>query len=110
MDTWAIDLVALHGKVLCYLMVCVDVYTKWVEATKLDDKGYGTVAQWFHRAITCWFGTPAFVHADRRGEFHSEFARYLSRMGCQLVLTLPNNPCTNGLVERINGIIVNGLR
>ena len=42
--TRAIDLVVLHGKVLRYLIVCVDVYTKWVEAAILNDKGSRTVA------------------------------------------------------------------
>ena len=95
---------------LHYLIVCVDVYTKWVEAAILNDKESGTVARWFHRAITCQFDTPAFVCVDCRGEFHGEFARYLFRMGCWLLLTLPNNPHANGLDKRINGVIVNGLQ
>ena len=94
---------------LHYLIVCVDVYTKRVESAIVNDKESGMVAQWLHRATTCQFSTPAFVQADRMGEFRGEFARYLSRMGCWLLLTLPNNPRANGLDERINGVIVNGL-
>ena len=81
-----------------------------VEAAILDDKESGIMARWFHRAITCRFGTLTFVRADHGGEFRRKFARCLSRMGYQLLLTLPNNPRANGLVERINGVIVNGLQ
>ena len=41
--------------------------------------------------------------------FRGAFARYLERLGTRLLLTLPNNPRANGLVEHINGLIANGL-
>lgn len=110
--TWAIDLVTHlgNGSVARHLIVCVDVFSKWVEAGCIADKESSTVTTWFHANITCRFGTPAFVRADRGGEFRGDFERYLSRLGCRLLLTLPNNPRANGLVERINGLIVSGLR
>ena len=109
--TWAVDLIVLpgpHG--IRYILVCVCVFSKWVEAGVLLDKEATTVTRWFHGNITCRFGSPAYVRADRGGEFRGAFARYLERLGTRLLLTLPNNPRANGLVERINGLIANGLR
>ena len=76
----------------------------------MADKQAATMAKWFHLNETCQFGMPAYVWADGGGEFCRVFACYLEHLGLRLVLTLPNNPHANGMVERINGLIVNGLR
>ena len=60
--TWAIDTVGRlkppDKKGNQYLIVCVDVFTKWIEYGLLKDLNSLGVAQWFHKNITLRFGTP----------------------------------------------------
>ena len=87
---WAVDLIVLQGPTgIRYILVCVYVFSKWVEAGVLLDKEATTVTRWLHGNITCQFGSPAYVWADRGGEFWGAFARYLERLGTRLLLTLP---------------------
>ena len=74
----AVDIVCFMGVgVVWYLLVCICVFSKWVEAGFIANKQAATVAKWFHLNVTCRFGMPAYVRADRGGEFRGVFARYL---------------------------------
>jgi hypothetical protein len=83
---------------------------KWVEIGPLQNKTSSTVAHWFHQNITCRFGTPGLVRADQGTEFKGQFKEYLEGIGCQLRLIYSAHPRANGLVERYNKCVKEGLR
>ncbi len=112
--TWAIDLIGPMtppgpaGEQ--FVVVAVDVFTKWVEAYPLKNKASSTVARWFHRDVVCRYGLPYLVRSDNGKEFAGEFTKYLQHKGIKHSLTFPYHPRANGLVERYNGVIKTGLR
>lgn len=91
-------------------MVAVDPLTKWVEVGALTDKASATVMNWFHENVTCRYGPPARVRSDRGLEFQGTFKTYLESIGCSQVLIYSAHPRANGLVERYNKCIKEGLR
>ncbi len=111
---WSIDLVVNltpsgpNGEI--HAVVAVDPMTKWVEIGALRDKASATVAAWFHTTITCRYGPPARVRCDQGTEFKGAFAAYLEGIGCQRVLIFSAHPRANGLVERYNKCVKEGLR
>lgn len=50
------------------------------------------------------------VRSDRGSKFRSVFHRYLSRLGVHHTLILPQHPRANSLIERVNGVILQGIR
>ena len=93
-----------------HAIVAVDPMTKWVEIGALCDKASTTVTEWFHDTISCHFGPPARVCTDQGTEFKGMFSAYLNSMGCKQVLIYSAHPRANGLVERYNKTIKEGLR
>jgi hypothetical protein len=83
--TWCVDLMTNltpagpNGEV--HAIVAVDPFTKWVELGAISDKSSATVTSWFHREITCRFGTPAIVRVDQGTEFMGAFKDYLDGLG-----------------------------
>lgn len=98
--TWAIDLITNltppgpRGEV--HAVVCVCAFSKWVEIGPLADRTSSTVASWFHREITCRFGTPSIVRCNRGKEFEGEFAEYLRSMGVERRAVFTAHPRANG--------------
>ena len=50
------------------------------------------------------------VRSDRGSEFRGVFHKYLRRLGVHHALILPQHPRANGLVERVNGVMLQGIR
>ena len=46
------------------LVVCVCVFTKWIEAAALPSRSAAAIRDWFHTNIVCCFGKPAAVCSD----------------------------------------------
>ena len=111
LHTWVTDLI-VKPKVegLVCVVVCVCIFSKWVEPGFIPDRESATITRWCRANITCCHGIPAYVHTDYGGEFRGMFTKYFLRLVMQLMLTLPCNPRANGLVERTNGVISNGLQ
>ena len=110
--TWAIELIC-HvgaGQGAKYIIVCVCIFSRWVEVGVIWDKQASTIASWFHSNKTCRFGTPVVVRSDRGSEFRGVFHRYLRRLGVHHALILPQHLRANGLVERVNGVMLQGIR
>jgi hypothetical protein len=93
-----------------HAIVAVDPMSKWVEVGALTDKSSATVMHWFHENVTCRYGPPARVRSDRGLEFQGVFKTYLESIGCSQVLIFSAHPRANGLVERYNKCIKEGLR
>lgn len=65
--TFAIDIITgLDPTTAGYtiLVVCVCVFTKWIEAAVLPSRSSATIRDWFHANIVCRFGKPAAVRSD----------------------------------------------
>ena len=91
-------------------MVFIDAYTKWVEAFAIGDLSSWTVLGVFVSEIVARYGTPAVVRSDRGTEFEGVFAEYLREKGIYHAVISTAHPRANGLVERYNGIIIDGFR
>ena len=86
------------------------MFSHWVEAGVIWDRHPATIASWFHTNIITRFGTPEFVYSDHGTEFRGVFRSYLCRLGINYVLILPQHPRANGLMERVNGILLQGIK
>ena len=77
---WVIDLIKHMGvgQARRYILVCVWIFSKWVEAFPLAGKHSSTVVKVFHRKIGCRFGTPVAVRCNRGGEFFRRLRRISS--------------------------------
>ena len=63
------------------VLVCVDPFTRWVEAIPLPQLTSMCVTDAFHREITCRYGLCTAVKTDRGVEYAGAFKRYLATMG-----------------------------
>lgn len=95
----------------CYLLVMVDFFTKWAEATALPNQEARTVAEAILGRWITRFGTPDQIHSDQGSNFESRLLHELcTRMGIQKTRTTAYHPQGNGQTERTNRSILNLLR
>lgn len=89
-----------------YLLVLVDYYSHWVEAFPLPEYTTERIARTILREIVPRFGCPETILSDRGASFLSQLAFDLySIMGTEKITTTAYHPQTNGLCERMNGVI-----
>ena len=86
----------------CYVLVCIDNLTRFVDVEALRDKTAESVMAGFMKIVTRR-GSPASLLCDNGREFHNCGLRELMfRMGTNLQHSTPLQPQTNGVVERVN--------
>jgi transposase InsO family protein len=91
-----------------YMLVAVDKFTKWVEATPVTTQ-YSTVG--FIESIVFRFGLPHNIITDNGTNFTSkEFKSYCESLGIKLKFASVAHPKTNGQVEKANGLICNRIK
>ncbi len=93
-----------------HLIVCVCAASKWVEAWPVVQLTSHVAAALFHLHVTCRFGVPRVVRSDRGREFQGRFKEYLAGLGVDQRLISTAHPRANGLVERYNKVVKEGLR
>jgi transposase InsO family protein len=92
------------------MLVVVDKFTKWVEAAPVTTQD-STAAINFIKSIVFRFGVPHIIITDNGTNFTSkEFKSYYESMGIKLKFTSVAHPKTNGQVEKVNGLICNGIK
>ena len=95
---------------MLFRSVAVDKYTKWVEARpikKLD----GQTAVKFIVKLVIRFGIPHCIITDNGTNFTvGALAKYCKEVGTHLDLASVAHPQFNGQVERMNGLILQGLK
>ncbi|CAH8594109.1 unnamed protein product [Dicrocoelium dendriticum] len=86
-----------------FILVLVDHFTKWCEATPLARTDAVTVARTvFVQWIARW-GPPEQIHSDRGSNFESIVVSELCQLlGIRKTLTTAYHPQGNGTVERVN--------
>uniref|UniRef100_UPI00398F3790 protein NYNRIN-like n=1 Tax=Pristiophorus japonicus TaxID=55135 RepID=UPI00398F3790 len=91
---------------LKYLLVIIDMFTRWVEAyaTRRDDARI--VVKILFKEIVPRYGIPMGINSDRGTHFTGKIVQNLAEaLGFQWKLHIPYQPQSSGMVERVNGII-----
>lgn len=91
-----------------YVVVAIDLFTKWVEARALQDADAQSIAAFIHEDIICRHGTPQFLTSDQGTEFVNEMIRALTdKFKIKHIRTTPYHPQANGQTERTNQTMKN---
>lgn len=111
-ERWAIDLLSLPKTLLGNVGVCVivDALTKFPYAAPIKDKSSKEVARVLCDAVAL-LGPPRKLQSDNGSEFVAPLIEILcERTRIARGTITPGNPQSNGLVERVNKMIVEALR
>ena len=93
-----------------YVVLCVEYYSRWVEARAIPDLKSATVAKFFEEEVICRHGCPATCITDNGSEFKLEFANLLTKNNIQHKHSAPFHPQGNGLAERCNQWMLRALQ
>ncbi|KII71135.1 Retrovirus-related Pol polyprotein [Thelohanellus kitauei] len=94
-----------------YIMVCVDHYSKWIEAAAIPDISAETAARVLFTQVVSRFGVPKTILTDQGTAFESKlFTHLCQHLGIEKLRSTAYHPETNGLVERSNKSIKELLR
>ena len=87
---------------LRYVVVTIEYFTKWIEAKPL-----ATITS---QTVKSRFGVPRELTVDNRTQFDNEvFKEFCMQIGTKLCFASVRHPQSNGLIERANGIILQGI-
>ena len=93
-----------------YILVFIDMCTKWPEAFAIPNIEAKTVAEIFVKEIVSRHGAPRVLLSDRGSNFLSSLFREVCfLMNTEKIFTSGYRPQTNGLVERFNGTLAQSL-
>ena len=112
-DRWGVDIVGplpvtQNGN--RYIIVAVDYFSRWPEAQPLKEANANTVANFLYREIICRFGAPQVLQSDRGTHFLNQVIKELTeKFRIKHSLSSPYHPQSNGLVERFNRSLCQGL-
>lgn len=94
-----------------YVLTVIDVLTRFLIAVPIRNKEAREVAQAFITHVVSIHGVPKHVITDGGGEFINEvFKDICGLLQINRHTTTPFHPSSNGLVERVNGTIMQILR
>ena len=95
----------------CYLLTCVDRFTRWPEVIPIHDICADTVAKAFFNGWVARFGVPSAVISDSGRQFESELWSDLCKLlGIKKYRTTAYHPQSNGMVERLHRQLQASLR
>lgn len=92
------------------MIVCIDMFSKFVVAEALPDKSSLTVAVFFHKYIICQFGCPRAVRSDNGTEFQGAFKELLEAYSIYRYPAVSYYPQAHGQVEVTNRTLRSVLR
>jgi transposase InsO family protein len=86
-----------------YILICIDLFTNWVEAIPLKTETAEEVANGVFDLIISRHGCPSKILTDKGTNFTSElFKFFCKRLGITKLQTSVLHPQTNGKAERFN--------
>ena len=107
-DAVSMDLKCWGSK---YFLVIVDVATRFVTATVIDNKQPGTIINGIFLSWIVIFGSPKKILSDNGREFDNSEMRDLGeRFNIKIITTAAESPWSNGICERQNAVIADGVR
>jgi transposase InsO family protein len=112
-ERWGIDIVGplpVTERGNRYIVVAMDYFTRWPEAKPLKSANAETVATFIYEEIICRYGAPKVIQSDQGTHFVNELIRNLTeRFKVKHSLSSPYHPQSNGLVERFNRTLCEGI-
>ncbi|GJV44394.1 reverse transcriptase domain-containing protein [Tanacetum coccineum] len=111
---WGIDIagpfpVAAGG--LKFLIVAIDYFTKWIEAKAVATITGNQVKRFVWDNIVCRFGLPGEIVSDNGKQFcDNPFKDWCARLSITQRFASVKHPQTNGLVERANQSLGEGIK
>src|SRR5688572_17352780 len=113
-DRWEIDIIgplpiAAETK-NHYIIVAVDYFSRWPEAKPFKEANAYTVATFIYEEIICRFEASQVLQSDRGTHFMNQVIKELTeKFRIKHSLSSPYHPQSNGLVERFNRSLCQGL-
>jgi len=93
-----------------YIVLAVDLFTKWIEARAIEEADAQTIATFVYEDVICRHGIPAKITSDRGTEFVNELMSELTKeFGIKHIKMTAYHPQGNGQTERSNQTIKNTL-
>ena len=112
LEIMAIDIISMHetNDKNKHVLVCVDLFTSWVEATPLKTLEAEEVIAAFFKLIISRHGCPIHVLTDLGSQFTSAvFKRLCSKFNIKQLTSSAYHHQTNGKVERFNRFLKQAL-
>ncbi|GJS98197.1 reverse transcriptase domain-containing protein [Tanacetum coccineum] len=111
---WGIDITGPFperpGKVK-FLIVVMDYFTKWIEAKPVATITGNQVKKFVWENIVCRFGLPGEIISDNGKQFRDNpFKDWCEKLCIQQHFSSVKHPQTNGLVERANQSLGEGIK
>ena len=89
-----------------YMLVIIDRFSRWIEATPSKDQGAGTVINFLSKEIIPRFGIPTQLSSDNGSAFIGRVLREtLSALQVKQKFGCVYHPQSQGMVERANGTL-----
>jgi len=112
-ERWEVDIVGLlpiTRERNRYIVVAMDYFSRWPEAKPLKTANADTVATFLYEEIICRFGAPRILQSDRGTHFVNELIQRLTKkFKIKHSLSSPYHLQSNGLVERFNKMLCEGI-
>ena len=112
-ERWGIDIV---GPLLAtetgnrYIIVAMDYFSRWSEARAVRKANAESVATFIYEEIICRYSTPKIIQSDQGTHFVNETIKLLAeKFRIRHSLSSPYHPQSNGLVERFNKTLCEGI-
>ncbi|GJU66391.1 reverse transcriptase domain-containing protein [Tanacetum coccineum] len=94
-----------------FVIMAVDYFTKWIEAKPLAKMTGKEVKKFVWDNIVCRYGLPKIMVTDDGTNFiHDPFKSWCKKLNITQINTVVAHPQTNGLVERANRSIMEGIK
>jgi hypothetical protein len=91
-------------------LLCIDYYSKWIEAIPVKDLSAETTLQAFLLHVIARYGTPAEIISDNGTAFKGEFRDFCTRRLIHQRFISEDVPRSNGLAERAVQTVKGALR